>query len=569
MAYIKQVFKNPNQEVLGEHYSSKLCADVYYDSGVLYKETYYFPWDDQLISIFKECAEKGGDLNKIVQNVINADNNGTPEDHEKVMPNKFYIESEYYSYTDQYGFYHSDENWIVTWGGHYGEDGVIESANIQREKSAQIVYDAYVWQLEKFKELYEKSKPKYFSQKDLKESLGEEGMQQLNAVTIDPGKNFMDGKSTNVTTDSNNELGKPDNYVENGENEAYDNYIDYAKTVAAEQVGENGEDESYNNYIKYVKNQASETQHTSTEKSPTEIAELERQAAELNTSDENVFTLSLKKSKLAESKELVKQGINAAKQITGQAANVMAGGAAAYGMTRGIIDNAANLPQIITTLSMSLVSKATEVITNEVAKLTTDYLQKHAQAIMLFPTQISSYSMAYFNANKMSIADALKAMTQSNEDRQEKSNEENNKKSKTEFINNIQEKSQEFIGTVNDYVKTGTSYISMVTAYIQNGPEWVSNQLDKQIGKLVEGAKEQIDKRWEKDKEQYDIKAKAIGDKIGEEMAAKYNNAIKETQKASQEKIKKAKAKVTIQLFTVKAKAASQLGSLLGIYIPV
>ena len=394
-------------------------------------------------------------------------------------------------------------------------------------------------------------------------------MQQLNAVTIDPGKNFMDGKSTNVTTDSNNELGKPDNYVENGENEAYDNYIDYAKTVAAEQVGENGEDESYNNYIKYVKSQVSETQQASTEKSPTEIAELERQAAELNTSDENVSTLSSKKSKLAESKELVKQGINAAKQITGQAANVMAGGAAAYGMTRGIIDNTANLPQIITTLSMSLVSKATEVITNEVAKLTTDYLQKHAQAIMLFPTQISSYSMAYFNANKMSVADALKAMTQSNEDRQEKSNEENNKKSKTEFINNIQEKSQEFIGTVNDYVKTGTSYISMVTAYIQNGPEWVSNQLDKQIGKLVEGAKEQIDKRWEKDKEQYDIKAKAIGDKIGEEMAAKYNNAIKETQKASQEKIKKAKAKVTIQLFTVKAKAASQLGSLLGMYIPV
>ena len=122
---------------------------------------------------------------------------------------------------------------------------------------------------------------------------------------------------------------------------------------------------------------------------------------------------------------------------------------------------------------------------------------------------------------------------------------------------------------MNGFVETGTSYIGMVMSYIQNGPEWVINEVDKQIGELVDGAQKEIDKQWEKDKSAYDTKAKLLGDKLGAEMVTKYNNALMAAQKKAKEKLDKQKKKATNQLTALKAKAASQLGALLGTYIPL
>jgi F0F1-type ATP synthase membrane subunit b/b' len=109
----------------------------------------------------------------------------------------------------------------------------------------------------------------------------------------------------------------------------------------------------------------------------------------------------------------------------------------------------------------------------------------------------------------------------------------------------------------------------MVTSYIENGPEWVTNQLDKQIKSLLEDVNSAIDKQWQKDKEVYDSKAQSLGEKLGQEMTEKYNDALQKAQKKGIEKINKTKTKASLKLCSSKAKAASLIASKTGIYIPI
>ena len=258
--------------------------------------------------------------------------------------------------------------------------------------------------------------------------------------------------------------------------------------------------------------------------------------------------------------------INTLKTAGSTLTNVAAAGLGTYGIGKELVMNA---PEIVTTLSTAIISKVTEIVTKEATQLVTDYLSKHAQYAISFPTKITSYAMEKFNKDKISVADALKEMTSSAEGRAEKESDKNSEKSKSEFMAKISANSKEFVNKMNNYVNTGTSYIGMVTSYIQNGPEWVTNQVDKQIEKLLEGAKKEIDKQWEKDKEAYDSKAQDLGDKVGAEMAKKFNNSIRKAQKKQAEKINTQKVKVKAKLIAVTSKAASLLGSMMGQYIPI
>ena len=357
---------------------------------------------------------------------------------------------------------------------------------------------------------------KYFTENDLKESLGDQGMQQLNAVTIDPGQNFMEGKATNTTTSPT-----PEAVVKgNGYSFKLTGINPSATSVPT------ANDINTNNA----------TNNSSNSTSTTETAAKQK------------FTM---------------------KQTQQQLNNVVGSTIGATAMGLGLYDDATHVHEIIITLSAAIIQRSTKIITREATKLVTDYLTKHATAAMTFPQKINSYSMAYFNANKMSIGEALKSFNESAEDRAEKQQDEDNKKNKSKFLSNIQEKSQGFVNKMNNYVTTGTSYINMVTAYIQNGPSWVTHEIDKQIGKLIAGAKKEVDKQWEKDKNEYDEKARTIGEQIGAEMVAKFNNSLKDAQKKNTEKIRKTTTKVKITLFATLSKAASLLGSQLGIYIPV
>ena len=371
---------------------------------------------------------------------------------------------------------------------------------------------------------------KYFSQETLKEALGDSGMAQMEAVTINPGASFLAGEPTNV------------NCVTEG--------------VDSKDIKTSGELTTELEQKRSAKEQ---------------FLSLDLNVKPLDTNlinnvEEGESGETKKQTTLSALKNSASGLQQTGKQAFATATNLTALGLGTYATGKELLSSA---PDVIMTLSQAIISKVMEVVTERVTEMAMGYLSKHAQAAMKFPMQIQSYAMAYFNANKLSIGDILKSLNDSSEGRQEKKNEENNKKGLSNFMNKINNKSKKFIDKINKFSDKATSYIGMVTAYIQNGPEWVTNEVDKQIGELVGSAQKEIDKQWAKDKAAYDAKAKLLGDKLGKEMTAKFNNALMKAQKNQLEKMEKIKKKAKSKVVATTAKAASKLGSMLGMYIPI
>ena len=404
--------------------------------------------------------------------------------------------------------------WVVI--DHYGE-----SHEYTNEATAKRVYKKY--------QAKEKTdRKKYFTKDTLKEALKEGGMEQLKAITIDPGQAFLNGQKTNVQT--------------------ADETLESQLTLSTINL---------NDFVDYTPSSGKST-----------ISTLTNGLGNISTNDLLSITNDGGAGLLSKT---ITQATTNVMSLSGvqSLTNLAAGGLGAYGMGKELVGSLINSPEVILTLSQAIITKSIEVVTKEVTQMTTEYLMKHAQYALSFPMKITSYAMSYFNENKMSATDALKSLLQSSEGRSDEKAEKNSKKLQSEFMAKISAKSKNFINKMNKYVDKGTSYISMVTSYIENGPEWVTEQVDKQIGFLLDGVQKTIDKQWEKDKEAYDSNARALGAKAGAKMVKTYNAAIQKAQKKAQEKIKKTKVKVQAKLIATTAKAASKLGSMLGMYIPV
>ena len=257
--------------------------------------------------------------------------------------------------------------------------------------------------------------------------------------------------------------------------------------------------------------------------------------------------------------------------IGATATNIVAAGLGTYETGKVLYNDIKdNGVEIIITLSQVLVSKATEVITKEVAKITSDYLLKHTQEITSFPKNVTSYAMEYFNEHKMSVSDVLKTLKDASENRMKELNDKEDNKSLEDSKAKKQKDMKQVLNNINTYVNEATSYISTITSYIQNGPDWVVDEMNKQIGSIVKQVQKSIDKQWiEKDLPEYRARAKRIGEKKGQNLTDKYNRQLEKVQKKALDKIEQAKTKGITKVLSVKAKAASLIASKTGIYIPI
>ena len=122
--------------------------------------------------------------------------------------------------------------------------------------------------------------------------------------------------------------------------------------------------------------------------------------------------------------------------------------------------------------------------------------------------------------------------------------------------------------SINEYVSIGTSYIQMVTSYIANGPDWVTDQIDKQLGNLCETAETAVNKQWEKDKNIYNESAKSTGDAIGAEMVERYNKTLQKSQEKLLKKIENNKKIALAKAAALLGKNKTKIASMTGIYIP-
>lgn len=225
-------------------------------------------------------------------------------------------------------------------------------------------------------------------------------------------------------------------------------------------------------------------------------------------------------------------------------------------------------PETLTTLGRQIASEAVSILTAEGTKLVAEYTANHIAACASFPSQVSSYAMSYFNAYKMTVGEVIKKLTESAEQATENAVEEQKKKSMSDFIGNMKSKMGKFSNKVSDFISTGTTHVQMVTSYIANGPDWVVDQMDKQLSNLCDNANKIVAKQWEKDKEAYRKTAKNIGESIGADMVAKYNAKLTKTQKKQLLKIDRQKHKVNAKKVSALGKAKAKIASLTGIYIP-
>ena len=238
-------------------------------------------------------------------------------------------------------------------------------------------------------------------------------------------------------------------------------------------------------------------------------------------------------------------------------------GVAAFG--KQLYDSA---PDILTTLGSQIATEAVSILTAEGTKLISEYTANHVAACASFPSQVSSYAISYFNDHKMPVEDVVKKLTESAEQSTDNAVEEQKKKSMSEFVGNMKSKMGEFTNKVSDFISTGSSYVQMITSYISNGPDWVVDQMDKQLSNLCDNANKIVTKQWEKDKESYSKTAKNMGESIGADMVAKFNAELTKAQKKQLLKIERQKHKVNAKTIAALGKAKAQIASLTGVYIP-
>ena len=247
--------------------------------------------------------------------------------------------------------------------------------------------------------------------------------------------------------------------------------------------------------------------------------------------------------------------------LANSAATMLGSGLAAYGAISSID---------ITSLTNELLSKSTDAIVKSSTQMFADYIANHAMAATKFPGDVSSYAMSYFNEHKLSASDIIKSIMTSAEAKEKELTEGNQKKNTSDFLKNVSEKAKKYSNTINDFVSKASPIIETAISYIDSaGVDWVVEQVNKQSEKLLQGVKKGVNDQWEKDKQEYQNQIISFGETIGQGMVKEYNKRLERVQQKAQQKIENAKSKSLIKILEAKAKAASVLGSKLGIYIPI
>lgn len=224
-------------------------------------------------------------------------------------------------------------------------------------------------------------------------------------------------------------------------------------------------------------------------------------------------------------------------------------------------------PELINTIAQKIISDATMILTKETTKILGNYINKHTTEISRFPSAVSSYAFSYFNDNKKSIGDILKTLKESAESRLKKENEKNEKNNQKKFLDDMKKTMNKVNSTVTSYVNNITNVLTDITSYMEQGPDIISDQINKALVNAKRQVQKTVDKQWnEHDKQAYEDKIESLGTTIGQRMLGVYNNQLEQAQKILLEKSETKKAKAAIKLVSLKLKLLSNIASKTGLY---
>lgn len=211
----------------------------------------------------------------------------------------------------------------------------------------------------------------------------------------------------------------------------------------------------------------------------------------------------------------------------------------------GMGETIPGLPNVdITTLVQNIMKQVTDVVMKEVTKEITTYAARHAAAAASVPVKMTKEVTNIVKTCTVDVGELTKELLDNTKDVKAemtqtlKNNEILSQKIK-EYTKEVSEKKKK----IEDKVKAAINKIQTVLKYIDEGPEWVENELNKQINFLVNSVHNELEDRWyEHDKPMWDDLSNKMGNAIG---LNKVQAASEELKKKLNEKFNKANSAIS------------------------
>lgn len=243
------------------------------------------------------------------------------------------------------------------------------------------------------------------------------------------------------------------------------------------------------------------------------------------------------------------------------ATNLVMSGASAATNTINIVVNAEDTISNIMNTAMTTLSKAAM---EEVGKAV-----KEIMNFSTVPTDITTYSLEYFNSHKKDFGTALKEIYQLPTDIASKQDEENKESGIKNMMSNATNVANKLNDTITKEIGYANDKLNYIMSYVQEGPDWLSRKVNEWCNDTIDEISYKVDNKTKHMKEQRQKFIWKVGGEIGETLVDNYNTIIDNSVKSIKDEKDKAVSKAKIEATKALQSAALKLMAKLGVYVDV
>lgn len=216
-------------------------------------------------------------------------------------------------------------------------------------------------------------------------------------------------------------------------------------------------------------------------------------------------------------------------------------------------------------LLLDYCNNITQWVTKEIVQQATKLVADRGTKLLnVTASDITTPALKYFNEHKMSAADALKSLTETNESIIDNYKSDMDKEP-NKFITKIKTKYEKIKPVLQKISTKSTEYIGYVSKYMEEGPDFVSDIINKQMNYLVDEGSYFINKEFDQAEQWKKEKIKDLSKSLGETMTQKYNTALQKSQKVLLDKKQDVVEKLKISAKVKINKAVSSLAAKIGL----
>lgn len=215
-------------------------------------------------------------------------------------------------------------------------------------------------------------------------------------------------------------------------------------------------------------------------------------------------------------------------------------------------------------LLLDYCNNITQWVTKEIVQQATKLVADRGTKLLnVTASDITTPALKYFNEHKMSAADALKSLIETNESIIDNYKSDMDKEP-NKFITKIKTKYEKIKPVLQKISTKSTEYIGYVSKYMEEGPDFVSDIINKQMNYLVDEGSYFINKEFDQAEQWKKEKIKDLSKSLGETMTQKYNTALQKSQKVlldkKQDIVEKSKTSAKVKINKAVSSLAAKIG---------